>query len=85
MYLDLIKRRSLDEYVKLEEDIVTSGKSNSNAAAQLKKEVLAVLDPAKGGTAEDKMRLFLIYYVTHQNLPQVCDFFSVALFSRKNF
>jgi len=62
--LNLIKKRSLDEFVKLEEELVTR-----SSVSQQKKEVLAAIESDKG-TVEDKLRLFLIFYVTHQNLPQ---------------
>lgn len=62
--LNMIKKRNLDEFVKLEGEIVTR-----SSVSQQKKEVLAAIESDKG-TTEDKLRLFLIFYVAHQNLPQ---------------
>lgn len=53
--LDQINKRSLDQFFALEEAILI--KSNPN-----KKDILALLTGPKG-TPEDKLRLFLIYYM----------------------
>lgn len=61
-----IKQRNLDAYLKLEEAITTH-------ATPDKKEILGLL-AAKGDTAEDKLRLFLIFYLTtaipEEDLPR---------------
>jgi len=58
--LDCINTRGLDVFFRTEEAIMT------RSVSQKKKDVLAVLDGK--GSPEDKLRLFLIYYITHQNL-----------------
>jgi len=58
--LDRINTRGLDVFFRTEEAIMT------RSVSQKKKDVLAVLDGK--GSPEDKLRLFLIYYITHQNL-----------------
>jgi len=58
-----IKTRELDTYFSLEESMMLR-------APQDKKELLALLSDAKRGTAEDKMRLFLIYLMSNESLSQ---------------
>jgi len=58
--LDCINTRGLDVFFRIEEGIMT------RSASQKKKDVLAALDGK--GSPQDKLRLFLIYYVTHHNL-----------------
>jgi len=78
--LGLIKQRGIDEYVKLEEELTTRSSEKISRSTELVlqqtgKEVLAAIESEKG-TPEDKLRLFLIFYVTHQNLPvsELADF-----------
>jgi len=56
-----IKARELDTYFSLEESIKTRSLMD-------KKELLAVLSDPSRGTIEDKMRLFLIYYMANENM-----------------
>lgn len=67
---DIITARGIDEYVKLEESIITGGGSTSNASKR-KDEVLQLLSGEKGNT-QDKLRLFLIFFSAyHQHLTDV--------------
>lgn len=60
--LDIIKKRKLDVFFETEEKIM--GK------ATLEKSIMEIInDPETGGT-EDKMRLFMIYYLCSTNLSQ---------------
>jgi len=59
--LNQIKARELDTYFSLEEGIITR-------AFQDKKELLALLLDPNRGTAEDKLRLFLIYFISNEKI-----------------
>ncbi|XP_017461355.1 PREDICTED: sec1 family domain-containing protein 1-like, partial [Rhagoletis zephyria] len=56
--LEQLKARKLDVYFEVEEKLTASA-----AILEL------IRDPA-AGTAEDKLRLFLVYYLTHHQLPE---------------
>ncbi|MED6291042.1 Sec1 domain containing protein 1 [Characodon lateralis] len=58
--LDHIKSRKLDVYFEYEEKLMS--KSNTD------KSLLDIISDPDAGTPEDKMRLFLIYYVTAQQV-----------------
>jgi hypothetical protein len=58
--LDCINTRGLDVINRIEEEIIT------RSALQKKKDLIVAL--SEKGTPEDKMRIFLIYYITHQNI-----------------
>jgi len=60
--VDQIKQRNFDTYLKIEESIANS--------TQDKKEVLAVITANNSGTAEDKLRLFLNYYMSTPSIPE---------------
>lgn len=55
--LDQINARKMDEFFVLEEALL------SNAKQSLDQKLLKLIE--KEGTPEDKMRIFLIYYLTH--------------------
>ncbi|TWW72397.1 Sec1 family domain-containing protein 1 SLY1 -like protein [Takifugu flavidus] len=59
--LDHIKSRKLDVYFEYEEKLMSK--------STLDKSLLDVISDPDAGTAEDKMRLFLIYYITSQQAP----------------
>lgn len=60
--LDFIKKRKLDTFFELEEKIMSK--------ASLDKSLLEIISDASVGTSEDKMRLFLIYYICS---PHISD------------
>jgi len=66
--LDCINKRGLDVIYRIEEEIMT------RSAAQKKKDLIAAL--LDKGTPQDKLRMFLIYYITHQNISpaELSDF-----------
>uniref|UniRef100_A0A8C5HVM5 Sec1 family domain-containing protein 1 n=2 Tax=Gouania willdenowi TaxID=441366 RepID=A0A8C5HVM5_GOUWI len=64
--LDHIKSRKLDVYFEFEEKLM--GKST------LDKSLLDVISDPDAGMPEDKMRLFLIFYITAQQPPSELDF-----------
>jgi len=57
--LGCIKERKLDEYFEMEETIMTK-------AANDKQLIEFLSNPSNTSTKEDKIRLFLIYYIHHQ-------------------
>ena len=59
--LDQIKLRKLDLFFELEEKILSK--------QTLDKSLMQVFEDPDAGTAEDKMRLFLIYYICSHQLP----------------
>jgi len=59
--VESINNRGLDVIYRIEEEIMT------RSAAQKKKDLIAALSDK--GTPQDKLRMFLIYYITHQNIP----------------
>ncbi|XP_029688903.1 sec1 family domain-containing protein 1 [Takifugu rubripes] len=63
--LDHIKSRKLDVYFEYEEKLMSK--------STLDKSLLDVISDPDAGTAEDKMRLFLIYYITSQQAPSESD------------
>ena len=60
--LDQIKLRKLDLFFELEEKILSK--------QSLDKSLMQVFQDPDAGTAEDKMRLFLIYYICSHQLPE---------------
>jgi len=60
--LDIIKGRSLDVFFELEEKIMTK--------ATLERSVLEVIKDPTIGTPDDKLRLFIIYYLSTSELPE---------------
>ncbi|XP_047193703.1 sec1 family domain-containing protein 1-like [Scophthalmus maximus] len=63
--LDHIKSRKLDVYFEYEEKLMSK--------ATLDKSLLDIISDPDAGTPEDKMRLFLIYYISAQQAPsEVC-------------
>ncbi|XP_034015687.1 LOW QUALITY PROTEIN: sec1 family domain-containing protein 1 [Thalassophryne amazonica] len=63
--LDHIKSRKLDVYFEYEEKLMSK--------LTLDKSVLDIITDPDAGTPEDKMRLFLIYYITAQQPPSEMD------------
>ncbi|NP_878281.2 sec1 family domain-containing protein 1 [Danio rerio] len=63
--LDHIKSRKLDVYFEYEEKLMSK--------STLDKSLLDIISDPDAGTAEDKMRLFLIYYITSQQPPLEAD------------
>ncbi|TRY84989.1 hypothetical protein DNTS_028862 [Danionella cerebrum] len=63
--LDHIKTRKLDVYFEFEEKLMSK--------STLDKSLLDIISDPDAGTAEDKMRLFLIYYITSQQPPSESD------------
>lgn len=63
--LDHIKSRKLDVYFEYEEKLMSK--------TTLDKSLLDVISDPDAGTPEDKMRLFLIYYITSQQAPSESD------------
>ncbi|KAG1972651.1 sec1 family domain-containing protein 1 isoform d [Pimephales promelas] len=63
--LDHIKSRKLDVYFEYEEKLMSK--------SMLDKSLLDIISDPDAGTAEDKMRLFLIYYITSQQPPSEAD------------
>uniref|UniRef100_A0A671MPX7 Sec1 family domain-containing protein 1 n=1 Tax=Sinocyclocheilus anshuiensis TaxID=1608454 RepID=A0A671MPX7_9TELE len=63
--LDHIKSRKLDVYFEYEEKLMSK--------STLDKSLLDIISDPDAGTAEDKMRLFLIYYITSQQPPSEAD------------
>uniref|UniRef100_A0A8C5CYW3 Sec1 family domain-containing protein 1 n=1 Tax=Gadus morhua TaxID=8049 RepID=A0A8C5CYW3_GADMO len=63
--LDHIKSRKLDVYFEYEEKLMSK--------STLDKSLLDVISDPDAGTPEDKMRLFLIYYITAQQVPSESD------------
>lgn len=60
--LNFIKQRKLDTFFELEEKIMSK--------ATLDKSLIEIITDHEAGTAEDKMRLFIIYYIC---TPQISD------------
>ncbi|KAL5258873.1 hypothetical protein ACHWQZ_G009364 [Mnemiopsis leidyi] len=58
---DCIRARNLDKFFEVEEKIMTK--------TTLEESVLDTLKNPSVGTAEDKLRLFIIYYLTTSDLP----------------
>lgn len=64
--LEQINLRNMDEFFRLEEDLM------SNATQFLDQKLLKLIDEDKG-TPEDKLRIFLIYYLIHsRTITGVC-------------
>ncbi|KAJ8391420.1 hypothetical protein AAFF_G00090500 [Aldrovandia affinis] len=63
--LDHIKTRKLDVYFEYEEKLMSK--------STLDKSLLDMISDPDAGTPEDKMRLFLIYYITSQQPPPEAD------------
>uniref|UniRef100_A0AAX7VVX1 Sec1 family domain-containing protein 1 n=1 Tax=Astatotilapia calliptera TaxID=8154 RepID=A0AAX7VVX1_ASTCA len=63
--LDHIKSRKLDVYFEFEEKLMSK--------STLDKSLLDIISDPDAGTPEDKMRLFLIYYITAQQAPSESD------------
>uniref|UniRef100_A0A8C9ZBD9 Sec1 family domain-containing protein 1 n=1 Tax=Sander lucioperca TaxID=283035 RepID=A0A8C9ZBD9_SANLU len=63
--LDHIKSRKLDVYFEYEEKLMSK--------STLDKSLLDIISDPDAGTPEDKMRLFLIYYITAQQAPSESD------------
>ncbi|XP_071392097.1 sec1 family domain-containing protein 1, partial [Centroberyx affinis] len=63
--LDHIKSRKLDVYFEYEEKLMSK--------STLDKSLLDIISDPDAGTPEDKMRLFLIYYITAQQAPSETD------------
>lgn len=40
---------------------------------QDKKEIMTLISDAKRGTPEDKLRLFLVYYLTNETIPEISE------------
>ena len=69
--LSSIKERKLDEYFEMEEKLM------SKTTAE--KSVMEFINDPEGGTPEDKMRLFLIYYISQSTSAEQFDQFEEAL------
>ncbi|XP_077421344.1 sec1 family domain-containing protein 1 [Vanacampus margaritifer] len=63
--LDHIKSRKLDVYFEYEEKLMSK--------STLDKSILDIISDPDAGTPEDKMRLFLIFYITAQQPPSESD------------
>uniref|UniRef100_A0A0F7ZAM1 Sec1 family domain-containing protein 1 n=3 Tax=Crotalus TaxID=8728 RepID=A0A0F7ZAM1_CROAD len=63
--LEHIKTRKLDVYFEYEEKIMSK--------STLDKSLLDMISDPDAGTAEDKMRLFLIYFISSVQLPSEAD------------
>ncbi|KAG2457512.1 SCFD1 protein, partial [Polypterus senegalus] len=63
--LEHIKTRKLDVYFEYEEKLMSK--------STLDKSLLDMISDPDAGTPEDKMRLFLIYYITSQQPPSEVD------------
>uniref|UniRef100_A0A1A8KDF3 Sec1 family domain-containing protein 1 n=2 Tax=Nothobranchius kuhntae TaxID=321403 RepID=A0A1A8KDF3_NOTKU len=63
--LDHIKSRKLDVYFEYEEKLMSK--------SALDKSLLDIISDPDAGTPEDKMRLFLIFYITAQQAPSESD------------
>ncbi|KAG7258062.1 hypothetical protein CRUP_014817 [Coryphaenoides rupestris] len=63
--LDHIKTRQLDVYFEYEEKLMSK--------STLDKSLLDIISDPDAGTPEDKMRLFLIFYITSQQAPSESD------------
>ncbi|XP_057715607.1 sec1 family domain-containing protein 1 [Corythoichthys intestinalis] len=63
--LDHIKSRKLDVYFEYEEKLMSK--------STLDKSLLDIISDPDAGTPEDKMRLFLIFYITAQQPPSESD------------
>ncbi|KAM6913087.1 sec1 family domain-containing protein 1 [Xenentodon cancila] len=63
--LDHIKNRKLDVYFEYEEKLMSK--------STLDKSLLDIISDPDAGTPEDKMRLFLIFYITAQQVPSESD------------
>ena len=59
---DLIRARNLDKFFETEEKIMTK--------TTLEESVLEILKDPDIGTADDKLRLFIIYYLSTSELPE---------------
>ena len=70
--LDQIKLRKLDLFFELEEKIMSK--------QTLDRSLMQVFEDQEAGTGEDKMRLFLIYYICSQQITDAeVDQYSKAL------
>uniref|UniRef100_A0A8C5QX67 Sec1 family domain-containing protein 1 n=1 Tax=Leptobrachium leishanense TaxID=445787 RepID=A0A8C5QX67_9ANUR len=63
--LEHIKTRKLDQYFEYEEKLMSK--------STLDKSLLDIISDPDAGTPEDKMRLFLIYYITSATVPSETD------------
>nr|XP_013002441.1 sec1 family domain-containing protein 1 [Cavia porcellus] len=73
--LEHIKARKLDVYFEYEEKIMSK--------TTLDKSLLDIISDPDAGTPEDKMRLFLIYYISTQQAPsEVWLLLIISLFDR---
>uniref|UniRef100_A0A3Q2DUM2 Sec1 family domain containing 1 n=1 Tax=Cyprinodon variegatus TaxID=28743 RepID=A0A3Q2DUM2_CYPVA len=63
--LDHIKSRKLDVYFEYEEKLMSK--------STIDKSLLDIISDPDAGTPEDKMRLFLIFYITAQQVPSESD------------
>ncbi|MEQ2184708.1 Sec1 domain containing protein 1, partial [Goodea atripinnis] len=63
--LDHIKSRKLDVYFEYEEKLMSKSTTD--------KSLLDIISDPDAGTPEDKMRLFLIYYITAQQVTSESD------------
>lgn len=63
MILNYIKSRKLDTFFELEEKIMSKTQA-------LEKTLLEIITDSETGTPEDKLRLFLIYYICTQHLSE---------------
>lgn len=61
--LNGIKARKLDTFFELEEKIMSK-------TQQLEKAILDIISDPAAGTVDDKMRLFIIYYICTPHLPE---------------
>lgn len=61
--LNFIKSRKLDTFFELEEKIMSK-------AQALEKPLLDILTDPETGTPDDKLRLFIIYYICTQHLSE---------------
>ncbi|XP_076273523.1 sec1 family domain containing Slh [Rhynchophorus ferrugineus] len=61
--LNIIKSRKLDTYFELEEKIMSK-------TQQLEKSILDIISDPEAGNADDKMRLFIIYFICSPHLSE---------------
>lgn len=66
--LELIKLRKLDVFLEVEEKVMSK-----NA---LDRSVLDIIGDPECGTPEDKLRLFLIYFICSSNMTDVICYFN---------
>lgn len=71
--LEQLKARKLDVYFEVEEKLTASAGTSGGRGSQLESARASLLelirDPA-AGTAEDKLRLFLVYFLSHPTLAE---------------